>query len=139
MKYSHQNNLVTNKIPQMLTKVCGSLAVFVLVGCQSMPKPTYVSSSVYKDYTCAQLHDEYRRVNHVIRNTSNTGDFLSTTGIGIGLHGGSGGIYPTVSVGMGANRQNNNPELSRLLGEREAMMASAKFKGCDFPITHKKQ
>lgn len=129
-----KDTLSVKSVIKLSTLACGTS---LLLACASAPvKPTYVSSAIYKDYSCAQLEKEYRRVNTHI-NTSNTKKpFFDTTGIGVGIHAGRGGVYPTVSVGMGRGASNDNPQLSRLLGERDAIAESAHFKGCDFSMPH---
>lgn len=114
-----------------------SAVTLMVAGCASAPvKPTYVSSAVYKDYTCAQLEQEYRRVNEHVRTTSTERKGFDMTGIGVGITAGRGGVYPSVSVGMGRGSDSSNPRLSRLLGERDAVVESARFKGCDFRMPH---
>lgn len=113
------------------------MATALLVGCASNPvQPTYVSSAVYKDYTCAQLEQEYRRVNDHIGKASSERKGFDMTGIGVGISAGRGGVYPRVSVGMGKSTDGRNPRLSRLLGERDAIAESSRFKGCDFRMPH---
>lgn len=133
-------SLITPRLIQgtKLTALSTVLLVGV-VGCASKPTPTYVSSTVYKDYSCAQLNQEYKRVNTAISADNNAGSILTSTGVNIGVHAGRGGIYPTVSLGLGSSKDTTNHKLSRLLGERDAVAQAAKFKGCDFPMPHIKK
>lgn len=60
---------------------------------------------------------------------------LSATGIGIGLVGGRGGIYPSISVGAGlggGTKQAKTNTLAKLYGEHNAMVVAARQKGCAF-------
>lgn len=124
----------------VVNSIICAFGVLVLAGCAAKPvTPTYVSSSVYKDYSCAQLAAEYSRVNQYIVSESKGKPVFDTTGVGVGISAGRGGVYPHVSVGMGRSSEVDNSRLSRTLGERDAIAEAARFKGCDFPITHKTQ
>lgn len=112
-------------------------AVLLLGGCASSVKPLYVSPTQYQALNCQQLHAEYGRIaQYIQRGVSSP----RTTGVGVGLgiggifgRGGGWGIGPSVSVNVGQAQRTQNSELSRVLGEQDAIAQAAQFKGC--PIT----
>ena len=112
-------------------------AVLLLAGCASSVKPLYVSPTQYQALNCQQLHAEYGRIaQYIQRGVSSP----RTTGVGVGLgiggifgRGGGWGIGPSVSVNVGQSQRTQNSELSRVLGEQDAIAQAAQFKGC--PIT----
>lgn len=102
-----------------------------LAGCASMPSPQYVSPNTYQSYTCTQLATEYQRVNqYIVANPQKSGLTMSGMGLGIGI--GRGGIYPTVSLGVGQVNGGNKANLALALGERDAIVQSARLKQCGF-------
>ena len=115
---------------------CGLVAftAVVLGACASTPKPSYVSPTQYQSLSCQQLQSEYNRIHDYIQNGVETPK-LTGVGVGVGLGGGWGsrggwGIGPSISVNMGQSSNTKRTELSRVLGEQEAIVQAAKFKGC---------
>lgn len=123
-----------------LTVLAGS--VLVMAGCASSVKPMYVSPTQYQALNCAQLHAEYGRIAQYIQRGVST---PRTTGVGVGLGvggifgwGGGWGIGPSVSVNVGQSQRTQNSELSRVLGEQDAIAQAAQFKGCPIMAASKK-
>ena len=115
---------------------CGLVAftAVVLSACASTPKPSYVSPTQYQSLSCQQLQSEYNRIHDYIQNGVETPK-RTGVGVGVGLGGGWGsrggwGIGPSISVNMGQSSNTKRTELSRVLGEQEAIVQAAKFKGC---------
>ncbi|MBK0065243.1 MULTISPECIES: hypothetical protein [unclassified Acinetobacter] len=116
------------------------VALTVLLGaCATTVKPTYVSPAQYQSLNCQQLQSEYNRIQLYIENGVQTPK-RTGVGLGVGLGGGWGrggwGFGPTVSVNMGQSSDTKNTELSRVLGQQEAIVQAAQFKNC--PIIVKK-
>lgn len=107
-------------------------ATTALTGCMTTPNPEYVSPNNYQSYDCFQLANEYTRVNQYIDANANQRTGLAASGIGIGVTGGRGGIYPTVSVGLGSINGGNRHNLSIAMGQRDAMVQAARQKQCPF-------
>ncbi|EPF69928.1 hypothetical protein [Acinetobacter rudis] len=109
--------------------------VVLLSACATTVKPTYVSPTQYQSLTCAQLSEEFNRIQTYINNgvqpAKRTG-----MGVGLGVGGGYGrggwGIGPTISVNMGQSSNTKNTELSRLYGQQDALSQAAQFKNCAF-------
>ncbi|CAB1220175.1 hypothetical protein [Acinetobacter bouvetii] len=116
----------------------------VLLGaCATTVKPSYVSPTQYQALNCQQLQSEYNRIQQYIDNGVQV---PKSTGVGVGLGVGGGwgshggwGIGPSVSVNMGQSSNTKKTELSRLLGEQEAVVQAAKFKNCPIIIRNKAQ
>ena len=104
--------------------------VFGLSGCASTGNitPQYVPPSTYQSYDCQALNQEYNRVN---RNEQST---LSASGVGVGVSAGRWGISPNISFGVGQsnNTKARDAKLSRLYGERDAIIQSARIQRCSF-------
>lgn len=120
----------------MKTFMIGSaaLATLLLTGCQSAPKPIYVSPTQYQTLDCGQLQAEYNRIYQYIESGVNPAK-RTGVGVGVGLGGGWGsgggwGIGPSISVNMGQSSNTKKTELSRVMGEQEAIVQAAKFKDC---------
>lgn len=117
-------------------------AVLLLGGCASSVKPLYVSPTQYQALNCQQLHAEYGRIaQYIQRGVSSP----RTTGVGVGLgiggifgRGGGWGIGPSVSVNVGQSQRTQNSELSRVLGEQDAIAQAAQFKGCPIAAASKR-
>lgn len=116
-------------------------SVLLMTGCASSVKPMYVSPTQYQALNCAQLHAEYGRIaQYIQRGVSSP----KTTGVGVGLGVGGGfgrggwGIGPSVSVNVGQSQRTQNSELSRVLGEQDAIAQAAQFKGCPIMAASKK-
>lgn len=115
-------------------------SVLLLSACATTVKPSYVSPTQYQSLNCGQLQSEYNRIQQYVVNgvepAKRTG-----VGLGLGLGGGFGrggwGFGPSISVNMGQSSNTKNTELSRLLGQQEAIVQAAKFKSCPIVI-HKK-
>ncbi|WP_374667124.1 hypothetical protein [Acinetobacter sp.] len=109
-------------------------SALLLGACATTVKPTYVSPTQYQSLNCFQLQSEYNRIQEYLNNgvqpPKRTG-----MGVGVGLGGGwsnhgGWGIGPSVSVNMGQSSNSKKTEIARLMGEQEAVMQAAKFKGC---------
>lgn len=105
------------------------LAASVLLGaCASTVKPAYVSPTQYQSLNCQQLQAEYNRIQQYIDNGVQT---PKRTGVGVGIGlGGGWGISPTISLNMGQSMNTKNTELANVLGQQDAIVQAAKFKGC---------
>ena len=120
-----------------LMKKLTVVAIFALLtGCATTSNiaPQYVSPTTYASYDCPMLQSEVARVSKLAESTKNQNISLGT-GVGFGIAGGRGGIYPTVSIGMGTGsgqRQAKNNTLARLYGEHDAMILAGRQKGCGF-------
>lgn len=115
----------------------GAIAMLALTGCATTGNiaPQYVSPTNYASHDCAYLQSEVERVTALSEKTKNQQTSLSSTGIGIGIAGGRGGIYPTISFGLGSgtsNRAARTNSLARLYGEHDAMIIAARQKNCAF-------
>ncbi|MBE0443110.1 MAG: hypothetical protein ACTH7W_00275 [Psychrobacter sp.] len=110
--------------------------IFGLSGCASTGNvtPQYVPPSTYQSYDCQALNQEYARVNRYVDAALNEQSTLSSTGVGIGVSAGSWGISPNISFGLGKseNTKARDAKLSRLYGERDAIVQSARLQNCDF-------
>ncbi|RKG30718.1 hypothetical protein [Acinetobacter tianfuensis] len=122
-----------------LSLLAGS--ALLLSACATTVKPTYVSPAQYQSFNCQQLQSEYKRIQQYIDNgvqaPKRTG-----VGVGLGLGGGWGssggwGFGPSVSVNMGQSSNTKKTELSRVMGEQEAVLQAAQFKGCPMLIRTK--
>lgn len=107
-----------------------------LSGCASTGNimPQYVPPSNYQGYDCQTLSQEYNRVNRYVEAARNEQSSLSTSGVGIGVSAGRWGISPNISFGVGKsnNTKARDAKLSRLYGERDAIIQSARVKRCSF-------
>ena len=124
-----------------LTLLLGS--TLVLAACATTVKPTYVSPTQYQTLNCQQLQSEYNRIQQYVDNGVQTPK-RTGVGVGVGVGGGWGsrggwGIGPSVSVNMGQSSNTKKTELSRLLGEQEAVVQAAQFKNCPIIIRNKVQ
>ena len=117
-----------------------SVLTLLLGACATTVKPTYVSPTQYQSLNCQQLQSEYNRIPLYIENGVQTPK-RTGVGVGVGLGGGWGrggwGFGPSVSVNMGQSSNTKNTELSRVLGQQEAIVQAAQFKNC--PIVVKKK
>lgn len=96
--------------------------------------PQYVAPSTYQNYDCQALSQEYARVNRYVEVTRNEQSTLSTSGVGVGVSAGRWGISPNISFGVGQsnNTKGRDAKLSRLYGERDAIIQSARIQRCSF-------
>ena len=110
------------------------LAASMLLGaCASTVKPAYVSPTQYQSLNCQQLQAEYNRIQQYIDNGVQTPK-RTGVGVGVGLGGGCGkgrwGFGPSISVNMGQSMNTKNTELANVLGQQDAIVQAARFKGC---------
>lgn len=107
-----------------------------LSGCASTGNvtPQYVPPSNYQNYDCQALSQEYNRVERYVNEAQRQGSSLSASGVGLGVSAGRWGISPNISVGVGrsANTRARDARLSRLYGEADAIIQSARVKRCSF-------
>ncbi|ALF59392.1 hypothetical protein [Psychrobacter urativorans] len=110
--------------------------IFGLTGCASTGNitPQYVPPNTYQSYDCQALNQEYVRVNRYVDATRKEQSTLSTSGVGVGVSAGRWGISPNISFGVGksGNTQARDAKLSRLYGERDAIIQSARIQRCGF-------
>lgn len=110
--------------------------VFALSGCASTGSitPQYVPPSIYQSYDCQALSQEYNRVNRYVDAARNEQSTLSASGVGVGVSAGRWGISPNISFGVGKsnNTKARDAKLSRLYGERDAIIQSARIQRCSF-------
>lgn len=113
-----------------------AVGIFGLSGCATSGNltPQYVPPSTYQSYDCQALAQEYNRVNRYVDATRNQQSTLSTSGVGVGISAGRWGISPNITFGVGKsnNTQGRDAKLSRLYGERDAIIQSARMKRCNF-------
>ena len=116
------------------------IASAFLGACASTVKPAYVSPTQYQSLNCGQLQAEYNRIQKYIENGVQTPK-RTGMGVGLGLGGGWGrhgwGFGPSISLNMGQSANTKNTELSKVLGQQDAIVQAAKFKSC--PIIIKKR
>ena len=110
------------------------LAASMLLGaCASTVKPAYVSPTQYQSLNCQQLQAECNRIQQYIDNGVQTPK-RTGVGVGVGLGGGWGkggwGFGPSISVNMGQSMNTKNTELANVLGQQDAIVQAARFKGC---------
>jgi len=127
---------VTDKLVSRVIKLSAiAMATMLMTACATTVKPTYVSPTQYQSMNCAQLANEFNRIQQYINNgiqpPKRTG-----VGVGVGLGGGWGsrgwGIGPSISVNMGQSSNTKNTELARLYGEQDALSQTAQFKNCPY-------
>ena len=96
-------------------------ASLLLGACATTVKPTYVSPTQYQSLNCSQLQSEYNRIQTYIN---------SGVRLGGGWGRGGWGFGPSVSVNLGQSSETKNTELSRVLGQQQAIAQAAQFKNC---------
>lgn len=110
--------------------------MFALTGCATTGNvtPQYVPPSNYQSYDCQALSQEYVRVNRYVEGTRKQQSTLSTSGVGVGVSAGRWGISPNISFGVGKSNDTKarDAKLSRLYGERDAIIQSARIQRCSF-------
>ena len=113
-----------------------TVGIFGLSGCASTGNvtPQYVPPSTYQNYDCQALAQEYNRVNRYAEAARNEQSTLSASGVGVGISAGRWGISPNISFGLGKsdNTKARDSKLSRLYGERDAIVQSARIQRCSF-------
>ncbi|MBU5617564.1 hypothetical protein KPY62_10775 [Psychrobacter sp. TAE2020] len=111
-------------------------SIFGLSGCATSGNltPQYVPPSTYQSYDCQALTQEYNRVNSYVEATRNERSTLSSSGVGVGISAGRWGISPNISFGVGKSNDTKarDIKLSRLYGERDAIIQSARIQRCSF-------
>lgn len=118
-----------------LSLIAVGIGSLLLSACASTGKivPTYVNPTNYQNQNCDSLSEEVRRISVLAAQTEQQQTSLSSTGLGIGIAGGSNGIYPTISFGLGTGNGNSKKaKLAKLYGEHDAMVIAARKKGCGF-------
>lgn len=110
--------------------------IFFLTGCASTGNitPQYIPPSTYQSYDCQALNQEYMRVNRYVDAARREQSSLSTSGVGVGVSAGRWGISPNISFGVGKSNDTKarDAKLSRLYGERDAIIQSARIQRCSF-------
>ena len=113
-----------------------TVGVFALSGCASTGNvtPQYVPPSTYQNYDCQALSQEYNRVNRYVEAARNEQSTFAASGVGVGISAGRWGISPNLSFGVGKsnNTKARDAKLSRLYGERDAIVQSARIQRCSF-------
>ena len=113
-----------------------TVGVFALSGCASTGNvtPQYVPPSTYQNYDCQALSQEYNRVNRYVEAARNEQSTFAASGVGVGISAGRWGISPNISCGVGKsnNTKARDAKLSRLYGERDAIVQSARIQRCSF-------
>ena len=118
------------------TTLLAAVGIFGLSGCATSGNltPQYVPPSTYQNYDCQTLAQEYNRVQRYVEGASKQRSTLSSSGVGIGVSAGRWGISPNISFGVGQSNDNKarDAKLSRLYGERDAIIQSARIQRCSF-------
>ena len=118
------------------TTLLATAGIFFLTGCASTGNitPQYVPPSTYQSYDCQALNQEYMRVNRYVDAARREQSSLSTSGVGVGVSAGRWGISPNISFGVGKSNDTKarDAKLSRLYGERDAIIQSARIQRCSF-------
>ena len=111
-------------------------SIFALAGCASTGNitPQYVPPNTYQSYDCNALNQEYVRINRYVDAARKEQSSLSTSGVGVGVSAGRWGISPNISFGVGKSNdtKGRDAKLSRLYGERDAVIQSARIQRCSF-------
>lgn len=119
-----------------VTALLATAGIFGLSGCASTGNitPQYIPPSTYQSYDCQALNKEYIRVNSYVNAARNEQSTLASTGVGVGISAGRWGISPNISFGVGQSNNNKarDAKLSRLYGERDAIIQSARIQRCSF-------
>ena len=120
----------------MTATLLATVGVFALSGCASTGNvtPQYVPPSTYQNYDCQALSQEYNRVNRYVEAARNEQSTFAASGVGVGISAGRWGISPNISFGVGKsnNTKARDAKLSRLYGERDAIVQSARIQRCSF-------
>lgn len=112
-----------------------SIAAIALPACTTTKgiTPQYINPNTYASHSCQSLESEVTRISKLATDTEQQQTPLSATGIGIGITAGRGGIYPSISLGIGKGTGNQKKAtLSKLYGEHDAMILAARQKNCNF-------
>lgn len=110
----------------------------LLTACATTVKPTYVSPTQYQSLNCQQLQAEYDRIQQYLDQGVSV---AKRTGVGVDVglgggwsHGGGWGFGPSVSLNMGQSSNTKKTEISRLMGQQDAIVQAAKFKNCPIRV-----
>lgn len=118
------------------TTLLAAASIFALSGCATSGNltPQYVPPSTYQSYDCQSLAQEYNRVERYVEAAQKQQSTLSSSGVGVGISAGRWGISPNISFGVGQSNNNKarDAKLSRLYGEADAIIQSARMKNCSF-------
>lgn len=110
--------------------------LLLMTGCASTGNvsPQYIPPSNYQNYNCAGLSQEYNRIHSYITKEQGTYSGITTTGVGVGISAGRWGVSPNINIGVGKSNNSSarDAKLSRLYGERDAVIQSARMKQCAF-------
>ena len=111
-------------------------SIVALSGCATTSNiaPQYVPPNTYQSYDCNALAQEYQRVERYVEATQKQQSTLSATGVGVGISAGRWGISPNISFGLGQSTDSKarDAKLSRLYGEADAIIQSARIQRCSF-------
>ena len=101
-------------------------------------KPTYVSPTQYQSLNCQQLQAEYDRIQQYLDQGVSV---PKSTGMGVDVglgggwsRGGGWGFGPSVSLNMGQSSNTKKTEISRLMGQQDAVVQAAQFKNCPIKV-----
>lgn len=123
-------------VKSLMTSAAVVGSILVISGCASTGNvtPQYISPSTYQNYDCSTLSQEYNRINSYINNEKSSASGITTTGVGVGVSAGRWGISPNINIGLGKSNNNaaRDAKLSRLYGESDAVVQSARIKNCAF-------
>lgn len=118
------------------TTLLAAASIFALSGCATSGNltPQYVPPSTYQSYDCQSLAQEYNRVERYVEAAQKQQSTLSSSGVGVGISAGRWGISPNISFGVGQSNNNKarDAKLSRLYGEADAIIQTARIKRCSF-------
>ncbi|PWB13572.1 hypothetical protein DCO44_13375 [Acinetobacter sp. AM] len=112
----------------------------LLTACATTVKPTYVSPTQYQSLNCQQLQAEYDRIQQYLNQGVSVAKRTGVgVGVGVGLgggwsHGGGWGFGPSVSLNMGQSSNTKKTEISRLMGQQDAIVQAAQFKNCPIKV-----
>lgn len=103
----------------------------LMAGCATTPTvPTYIDPVLYTTRDCKALAGEIERIEQLAKQSKKSN--LSAAGVGVGIIGGRGGIYPTISFGVGKAITQDKEKLAELYGKYDAMVIAARQNGCAF-------
>ncbi|TCB38333.1 hypothetical protein E0H82_01710 [Acinetobacter sp. ANC 4910] len=110
----------------------------LLTACATTVKPTYVSPTQYQSLNCQQLQAEYDRIQQYLNQGVSV---AKRTGVGVDVglgggwsRGGGWGFGPSVSLNMGQSSNTKKTEISRLMGQQDAIVQAAQFKNCPIKV-----
>lgn len=110
----------------------------LLTACATTVKPTYVSPTQYQALNCQQLQAEYDRIQQYLDQGVSV---PKSTGMGVDVglgggwsRGGGWGFGPSVSLNMGQSSNTKKTEISRLMGQQDAIVQAAQFKNCPIKV-----